>query len=43
MFTAYYGIISPLEKRIRGKKARREEYSKRAIAIINEIKQDLGR
>ncbi|MCK5129238.1 MAG: methylenetetrahydrofolate--tRNA-(uracil(54)-C(5))-methyltransferase (FADH(2)-oxidizing) TrmFO [Clostridiales bacterium] len=40
---ANYGIISPLEKRVRGKKARREEYSKRAIIKVKELKKDIER
>lgn len=34
---ANYGIISPLEKRVRGKKERRAEYSKRALERVKNL------
>jgi methylenetetrahydrofolate--tRNA-(uracil-5-)-methyltransferase len=40
---ANYGIISPLETRVRGKKQRRAEYSKRALERAKNILHDIER
>ncbi len=40
---ANYGIITPLKKRVRGKKERRAEYSKRALERANIILHEIER
>ncbi len=40
---ANYGIISSLEKNVKGKKARRQEYSKRAINNIKQMQKKIER
>jgi folate-dependent tRNA-U54 methylase TrmFO/GidA len=40
---ANYGIIAPLNIKVKGKNLRRQEYSKRAIEATNEILKEIER